>query len=77
MVGPLQCQTSIAESGTMSLVSEGSVVPESIQSAERWRLVGEKLRAHAPELYRQMFALLVLSIPDGDAEKITESCFTT
>lgn len=67
----------IAESRSMSLVSEDRDVPVSIQSAERWRVVGEKLRARAPELYRRMFALLVMSIPDGEPEEITKSYFLT
>lgn len=59
---------------------EGSGVPEQIQSAERWRIAGEKLRRLAPQVYENLLATLVmatLGVTDDHEEKITESYFMT
>lgn len=59
---------------------ESSVVPEKIQLAERWRLAGETLRRLAPELYDQLFAMIVsttIGLSEESEEKITESYFMT
>lgn len=59
---------------------ESSGVPEKIQSAERWRVAGEKLRALAPQVFDDLFAMLVMTtigVVDDDDEKITESYFLT
>lgn len=52
---------------------EGSSVPREIVDAEEWRVLGEKLRALSPELYREVLtALAAVSLgSDDDAEKIT------
>lgn len=56
---------------------EGSGVPQKIQTAERWRRLGERLHAISPQLFEQVFAMLVLGLPDESAENITESYFLT
>lgn len=60
--------------------AEGSAVPEKIQEAERWRVAGQKLRALAPHVYEQVFALLVASLPndsDDSDDSNNESYFIT
>lgn len=56
--------------------SKGVVVPESIQAAERWRLLGARLRDLAPAIYSQVVADLtaqLLVLADERREIITES----
>ncbi len=36
-------------------------VPERIQLAERWRVVGKKLRKRSPEVFAKVFEMLVTS----------------
>ena len=52
---------------------EGSRVPPEIADAEEWRVLGEKLRSLAPELYGEVLtALAAVAVPpDEPAEKIT------
>lgn len=45
---------------------EGSGAPEKVQTAERWRIAGARLRELAPAVSEQIFAMLLSSIPDGD-----------
>jgi hypothetical protein len=47
---------------------ESSGVPHTIMSAERWRLAGSKLRRLSPEIYEQIFTMLVASLPDDNDE---------
>jgi hypothetical protein len=54
----------------------GSEVPESIQAAERWRVMGARLRDLAPHVYAQLVSDLtaqILVLADENAEIITES----
>lgn len=64
-----------------TISAEGSAaLPEKIQEAERWRIAGRKLRALAPHIYEQVFALLVASLPgdsDGPDDSSSESYFIT
>ena len=64
-----------------TISAEGSAaLPEKIQEAERWRIAGQKLRALAPEMYEQVFAMLVASLgPDPEESEIDmhESYFIT
>lgn len=48
------------------------VLPEKIQEAERWRQAGKRLRALAPQVYEQVFAMLVASLP-GDSDDYEDS----
>lgn len=56
---------------------ECSGVLEKQQSAEEWRLLGEKLRKLNRPLYDRLFSMLVMSIPDDDHTDITKSYFLT
>lgn len=48
--------------------SECSEVPRTILTAERWRVAGSRLRELSPEMYDQIFAMLVASLPDDSEE---------
>jgi hypothetical protein len=59
---------------------EGSGVLERIHTAEEWRVLGEKIRRSAPELYEQLFAMFVevaCRSSDEERENIPESYFVT
>lgn len=65
----------------MAVSSHPSVaVPEKIQEAERWRLLGERLRAVNPLAFERMIALLVaasIGLVDDNRDSNTESYFVT
>ena len=48
-------------------------VSERMQRADEWRRLGDQLHALSPELFERVFAMLVMSIPDGVDKNITES----
>ncbi|MBA3843632.1 MAG: hypothetical protein H0X39_13655 [Actinobacteria bacterium] len=57
-----------------------SEAPATIQTAERWRVAGEKLHAQSPEKFEAVFEFLVLSLVGTDEDRvvrITESYFLT
>lgn len=54
-----------------------SGVLERQQSAEEWRVLGERLRRSNPALYERVFAFFVLSIPSDPDTDITKSYFIT
>lgn len=59
---------------------ESSGVPQPIKRAEEWRVLGEKLRRLAPDLYEQIFAMLVSSaigLSDDNGDNMPESYFLT
>jgi hypothetical protein len=59
---------------------ETSGVPDEIQRAEEWRVLGEKLRTLAPDEYERVFAMLVsalIGLSDGVSKNIPESYFVT
>lgn len=68
----------IGHDASMADVVPPEVVPEKIQSAEEWRVLGERLRELNPEMYEQVFQLLVLTTTGSSDEKplpITKSYF--
>ena len=54
-------------------------LPESIRLAERWRLIGMRLKNHSPELLAEVLEMLVVSrvLCAEHDENITESYFVT
>ena len=61
-----------------TIPAAGAAVPEKITEAERWRLAGKRLRAASPEMFEQMIAMVVASLPNDDDESddsMTESYF--
>lgn len=57
-----------------------SGVPETIQSAERWRVAGARLRRLAPAVFDDLFAMLVMANTRESDEvegNITESYYLT
>lgn len=61
---------------TISPESSGAL--EKNQAAEEWRLLGERLRTLSPQVYRQLFAVLVMSLKSAsDDHDITKSYFVT
>ena len=60
--------------------SKGVEVPAAVASAERWRVVGERLRVLAPYVYAQVVSDLtaqILVLADENRKIITESNFET
>lgn len=55
------------------------VVPEAIQIAEHWRVLGTTLKSRSPQLFEKVFELLVVSClsSDDDVEIIPESYLIT
>jgi hypothetical protein len=59
---------------------ESTGVPATIQNAEEWRVLGEKLRRESPDLYEQVFAMfarMVIELSERADRNITESYFIT
>lgn len=59
--------------------SSSKPVPESIQLAERWRVLGLTLKNQSPKTFAKVFELLVVSraLREENEEDIPESYFMT